>query len=362
MSRTFIKPTRSKVIRYLKSYAPFWQKKKIGFYANFGHGDLGDDACFVAANDLPLSKRCFAFNPRSLSAFLIGGCAVLRWESPYIPRRIFNKKKWDFPVILFSAGINQDYNKEFSAEARDKIKRLCAICDYITVKDRLTQDFIKSLGFSEVSILPALELVLKEKDRNFNFKKRRFTVGIVLTPHSEFDEADFKKLRDIFCKFSDHVTAGDRDIVFLRFERDYSESKKESYLINEIMSRVKKKDRVRVLEEDLEPKEMLYFMKRYCDAMICTRLHSAVFSVKASIPFLCISYNLMHKGFFEMVESPDLEISISDEFSFENLKDKFEYVIKNYDSIRSRLAEKKDYLKGLIHKEISYIKEKFKLN
>lgn len=364
MSSPIIKPTRSKVIRYLKSYAPFWQKK-IGFYANFGHGDIGDDACFIAAkgllgNDiLPLSKRCMAFNPHMLRGLLIGGGAALRWDSPYIPRRIFRKDKWGFPVILFSAGINQDYNKEFTVDASDKIKRLCGICDYLTVKDKLSQTFIKNLGFSKVSILPDLGLALEEKRKSFNFKKERFTVGIVLTPHSEFTPEDFKKLINALREFNDYLTDSNRDAVYLRFEGRDSEDTKESQLIHEITKQAKGRSNIHILEEDADPGEMLYFVRNYCDAMVCTRLHSAVFSVNAGLPFLSVSYNFMHDGFLGMLEAGDLCIPMFDRFSFPALKDKFEYLAENYDSIKSRLAEKKGYLGNMIEKEILYIKKNF---
>lgn len=366
MSKAVIKPTRSKALRYLKSYALFWQKR-VGFYANFGHGDLGDDACFIAARDLldkdilPFSKRSLAFNPHILRGLLIGGGAALRWDSPYIPRRIFGREKWNFPVILFSAGINQDYNKEFSAESLDKIKRLCAICDRLTVKDKLSQDFIEKLGFDRVGILPDLGLALEEKEKKFDFDKKRFTVGAVLTPHSEFTPGDFKKMVDIFCRFNDYLVGSDKDVVYLRFEQKDSENTREAQLIQEITKRTKDKDRVRVLNDVVTPKEMLYFMRNFCDAMVCTRLHSAVFSVNAGLPFLSVSYNFMHKGFLEMLDAEDLDMDMFNEFSFQSLKDKFDYIIKNHTALKSRLTEKRDYLRNLIDKEISYIRKNFKI-
>lgn len=363
MSKQIIKPQKSKFLRYLKSYLPFWQRKKIGFYGNFGHGDLGDDASFIVARKLlnnsilPISKRCYAFNPHILRAFLIGGGGILRWESPYIPRRILTKKKWDFPVVLFSAGINCDYNKKFTEETKDKIKRLCNLCDYVTAKDKISQEFISSLGVSKIGILPDLELVLSEKSRGFNLEKEEFTVGIVLTPHSEFTPRIFEKMIDVFSQFTNYLTDRGNNVLFLPFEKGISENTKEKEFTQEIMRRLRNKNKVKILKEDLEPGEMLFAIKKYCNVMVCTRMHSAVFSTNAAIPFFCISYNLMHRGFLEMLNAQDLELSIFDNFSFESVKDKFEYVLKNYDSIKFKLIEKRDYLRGLIYKEVEFIKK-----
>jgi len=362
MNDRVIKPKKSKFVRYIRSYLPFWQKKKIGFYGYFGHGDLGDDASFCVGKDLldediiPISKRCYAFNPHILKGLLIGAGAVLKRSYPFIPRRLLMKDEWSFPVVLLSAGVGCDYNKEFTQEAKDKIKKLCHMCDYITVRDKISQEFLNNLGFDHVGIFPHLELVLKEKSRRFSFQKQGFTVGIVLTPHSEFDSRIFQKIIDVFSQFTDYLTDSGNNVIYLPFEKKISENTKEGEVIQEIMKRLRNKDRVRVLEGDIEPEEMLFAIRDYCDVMVCMRLHSAVFSTNAGIPFLCVSYNLMHQGFLEMLELLDLELSLYDDFSFNALRDKFQYILKNYSIIRARLVGKRDYLRGIIYKEVSHVR------
>ena len=70
---------------------------------------------------------------------------------------------------------------EFSSEARDKIKRLCSVCNYISVRDKISQEFINNLGFRNTTVMPDLELVLEESSKDFGFQKEGPTVGIVLT-------------------------------------------------------------------------------------------------------------------------------------------------------------------------------------
>ena len=368
MSDRVIRPTKSKFLRYLKSYLPFWKKKRIGFYGYFGHGDLGDDASFSVGRDLlgedviPMSKRCYAFNPHILKGLLIGGGAVLKGEYPFIPRRLLMRDEWSFPVILLSAGVGCDYNKEFTEQAKDKIRKLCHICDYITVRDKLSQEFLNNLGFNRVSILPHLELALEDKFKKFTFNKEGFTVGIALTPHPEFGSHIFEKMIYVFSQLTDYLTDNGNNVIYLPFEKSISENTKETVVIQEIIKRLRKKGqgkgkgKVRVLEGDIEPQEMLFAIRNYCDAMVCMRLHSAVFATNAGIPFFCVSYNLMHKGFLEMLELLDLELSIYSDFSFEALRDKFEYILKDYSLLAARLVEKKNDLRSIIYKEISNIR------
>jgi len=358
-----IKPQNSKALRYIKAFFPFWKKKGIGLYGYFGHGDLGDDASFVVARQLlgkdvfPISKRCNAFVPFNLKALLIGAGTVLKGGYPFIPRRILKKDKWNFPVVLFSAGLGCDYNEEFTAPAKDKIRKLCGICDYITVRDELSRDFLKSLGIDkDIQILPHLELMLKPRPKDPGFNKDRFTIGIVLTPHSQFSPEMFKRIVDNFSRFSDYLTEKGYNVIYFPFEKDFSENVKEREILEEIMKRVKDKNKVRLLKADMEADEALFIMKNYCDFMVCLRLHSAALAVNAGLPFFCVTYNLMHKGFLEMLKMPELGSSIFDDFSLETLKGKFEYVLGNYEDFKSKLIEKRDFLRELIKKEVSKVR------
>ncbi|MDD3296598.1 MAG: polysaccharide pyruvyl transferase family protein [Candidatus Omnitrophica bacterium] len=357
-----IKPEKSKFLRYFKSYASLFSKERTGFYGNFGHGDIGDDAAFFAAaklldtSILALSKRCRAFNPGKLKALLIGGGGLLRWEAPYIPRRILLRDKWRFPVVLFSAGVNCDYGCEFRKDAKEKIKRLCEVCDYITVRDKVSQEFLKSLGVGKISILPDLELSLDGNPKTLEHDKKDSAVGIVLTPHSQFPAAVFDKMIKVFSQFSDYLADRGRNVLYIPFEASGSYDTKESEITKEVINNVKNKSRIGMLKPSSDPRELLFNIRSHCDFMVCTRLHSAVFAVNAGIPFFCVSYNLMHKGFLEMIDSPELELSIFEEFSFDNMVDKYEYVISNYKALEEKIINKKYGLSLLTENEIKKVK------
>jgi hypothetical protein len=367
MQSSKIAPVKSKCLRYLKSYCCFLRNKKVGFYSNFGHGDLGDDASFFVAKDLfksdivPISKRCNAFNPRMLKGLCIGGAAPLRWQSPYIPRGLIKKSKWDFPVVLLSGGINCDYGEDYSKDSLDKIKALCNLCDYISVKDKLTQKFLNDLGFSNVSILPDLEIALEEEPFDISLKKDKPIVGIIVSPHSEFSDDTFSNITQVFVKFTDYLISKGNSVIFLPFDIASAANTKEKEIITSIVEQVKNKDEVSTLENIDNPAKLLFVIGKYCQSLVTMRLHSAIFAANAQVPFISIRYNLMHDGFLDMMDSKDLSLSLFEGFSSQALQNKFEYLSNNHASIKDRMLKKKKYLKDMILKEAATIKNILKL-
>jgi polysaccharide pyruvyl transferase WcaK-like protein len=161
---------------------------------------------------------------------------------------------------------------------------------------------------------------------------------------------------DVFSRFTDYLTDNHNRVIYLPFEKADSENTRESVVITEIIKRLNNKDRAEALRGNLQPQEMLYFIKNYCDMLVCMRLHSAVFSTNAGIPFFCISYNLMHQGFLGMLQAQDLGISIFEDFSLQTLIDKFEYVQGHYSQIKSKLTAKRDNLRNTIYSQAAHVK------
>ncbi|MCP4653631.1 MAG: polysaccharide pyruvyl transferase family protein [Candidatus Omnitrophica bacterium] len=360
-----ITPIDSKWKRYLFSYASIG-RKDIGFYSNFGHGDSGDDAFLYQAQDLldtkilPMSKRCYTFNPHRLKAFLLGGASLFHWQAPYIPRRLLKKKKWPFPVILYSAGINCDYGASFSQESLDKIHSLCSLADYITVRDLLTKEFIANLGFPNAEILPDLELMVRPKKTTPIKTKDHKTVGITLTPHSAFNEETFKKIEDLFVDFTNWLTDNKYTVLFIPFDSLDSESTREKKLLDSILKRIKSPINASSANADLSPEEILNLIQTRCDFMVSMRLHSAVFAVNANVPFFCLSYNMMHKGFLQEISLNELELPLSHVSSTQKLQDKFQFIVKNSLQIKRQMTSQKIRLCNEITKQNEIIKNLLK--
>lgn len=363
MKHETIKPIKSKCLRYLKSF--LYLGKKVGFWSNFGHGDIGDDTFLFEAEKLfrkkllPVSKRCYAYNPSMYKVLLIGGGAPLRWEAPYIPRRLLKAQKINFPVVLFSLGINCDYGHDYTEETKEKIMEMCSKADYITARDNFTKNFLTDLGVKDINILPDLELMLEPAELNLDVKQSRKTVGIVLTPHSAFDNKQFSKIENLFVEYINYLDEIGFDVLIIPFDDYNVEDKKESELIKSIVDKVDNKEAVQVLANNLSHEQLLACIKEKCHVMTCMRMHSAVFSLNAAVPFYCISYNYMHKALMEEINLAELELPLDDIVSVDTMKNKFNYLLDNYESVQKTLEMEKSRLRGLIIDQCKYISENY---
>ena len=350
--------------RYIKSYLTI--SKKIGFYGAFGYGNIGDDASYFALKDFmkmdirPLSKKLYAFNPLVLKAMLVGGGGIFHWNAPYFPRRILMKDKWDFPIIILSAGINCDYLCKYTSEAIKKIRRLCNISTLITVRDSLTRDFLLNLGVKKkIRILPDLALILREKKVNLPFKKDSFTVGISLAAHTEFTKRKNKELVFLITKIVNYLISKGHQILFLPFQICEYDKIDERKIFWQLIQNVEDKEKLYILDRYYSPPEMLYIIKNYCDFILGMRLHSNIFAANSDTPFISLSYNIKHKAFLKMMDLSMLDIPITSPSLLKEFRAKFEEIIKNYDSIKSKITVQKEFLQEVIKKEIQYIFNNF---
>ncbi len=81
-------------------------------------------------------------------------------------------------------------------------------------------------------------------------------------------------------------------------------------------------------------------------AVIGLRYHSNIFSAKMKTPFISVSYEQKMKGFMEQSNLSDLCIDVNN-LSPNNLIKGFDYLEKNYDSIKERISAASDRAKNI---------------
>ena len=84
-----------------------------------------------------------------------------------------------------------------------------------------------------------------------------------------------------------------------------------------------------------------------------------IFAVNAGLPFTCISYNVMHDGFLDMMKMQEHNISLFKDFTTDKLIERFEFVTKNIETIRTHISVQRDHLRREIEGEMSHLKQKF---
>jgi polysaccharide pyruvyl transferase WcaK-like protein len=219
-----------------------------------------------------------------------------------------------------------------------------------------TKRFLDDLGCSNVRVLPDIDLMLNEEPCDSTIDNSKPCVGIVLTPHSMFSDETFRKIETEFLKFVNYVTREGKQVIFFTFDNPDAGDAKELELIHAIKSRATTPDMIFTFDKAQSPHQILYGMKKYCGTMVCMRMHSAVFAANAGIPFICVSYNLMHKGLVEMLNMHEYEIELDEFFSFERIKDRYLKLVNNYDELKSNLVLRRNELIQNIHNEVKIIK------
>lgn len=91
-------------------------------------------------------------------------------------------------------------------------------------------------------------------------------------------------------------------------------------------------------------------------AVIGMRYHSNIFSAKMGTPFISISYEQKMQGFMEKMELIRYCIKL-DELSADNLKEKFELLVSNYNQYKAYLNEKHVEMKKDAYQTTEIVKE-----
>ena len=84
-------------------------------------------------------------------------------------------------------------------------------------------------------------------------------------------------------------------------------------------------------------------------AVIGMRYHSNIFSAKMGTPFISISYEQKMKGFMEKMDLVEYCIDLQN-LSKDVLKNRFEYLVKQYDEYKKFLCNKHTFMKTEAHK------------
>lgn len=94
-------------------------------------------------------------------------------------------------------------------------------------------------------------------------------------------------------------------------------------------------------------------------AVIGMRYHSNIFSAKMGTPFISVSYEQKMQGFMEKMDLLDYCIRI-DDLSVNNLKEKFDILVNNYDEYKKYLKDKHDDMKREAYKTTEILQRTIK--
>ena len=116
-----------------------------------------------------------------------------------------------------------------------------------------------------------------------------------------------------------------------------------------------KEEHVMILDENYDTYFQQYVVSA-CYAVIGMRYHSNIFAAKAAVPFIAIAYEEKMLGFMEASGLQEWCVSLED-FSSQNVLERFRQLVRNYGSYRGILEEKRVGWKKRAEKNIELLEE-----
>lgn len=288
---------------------------------------------------------------RELDLLIIGGGGILM-DFYNREAQLFGSyglmAKWNkVPYIIYACGagpINSSVGKWF-------IRKLVNGAESASVRDPKSKKLLQSIGVTaDLDIIgdPSFALEAAER-RPYGGRVRR--VGVTVVPYyslAYWPEANDVKYESYVKGMADNLDRllEGRDIRLTFFSTKYPHDVDVSV---EIWNRMKQKDKVDVIEDNLMPADILRISGQQ-DLVIGTRLHSVYLSLNAGTPVVGIAYHHKVKDFMDMVNLSDRchkidELAKDDGIllrEFESLDGEWDQVVEDTRELRKNLKASAD--------------------
>jgi polysaccharide pyruvyl transferase WcaK-like protein len=290
----------------------------------FSTHNLGDNAALWAlkgffVQDLAvITPQTYRSIPHNLKLLICGASGYINpTPAAHTLKFLLRIPYRRFPCVMVSAGLNRDYGDDDFCLDTGILREFLSQFEFLSVRDRLSQRFLQTLGFRDVVIIPDLVLTLPRSAKTGSggaLKKEK--VGLVLASNNIAFQKNRETVLPFLVQMCDHVIGCGREILCIPFQDDRSSPARKQHseiaLALEIKQRLAYPEKFIALECMLGPVETLRLMESELRYMISMRLHGNVFAARAGIPFISLSYNEKHAGFLEMMGMDDSQIFVQE--------------------------------------------------
>ena len=231
-------------------------------------------------------------------------------------------KRYKKKVFVYSNGvgpINKKFNRNFTRRVLNKV-------DYITLRDKDSYDFIKSIGVNNpnVKVLSDPVFNLKEASDESVRKKPDINEDTVLVSIRSW--MDDEKLISELSKFLNYLLDDGKNIVFMPMQ-----TPRDTTISEKIAANIKSS---KIIDEKY-PVEILMSLMKNADFIVAMRLHAMIYAIHQNLPFIGLSYDPKTETLLK-----DFDESINtdvDEINYDDLLKAYKYIKDNRDSFISNL-------------------------
>jgi polysaccharide pyruvyl transferase WcaK-like protein len=206
---------------------------------------------------------------------------IFKGPIPLIWWYIHIAKLYDKKVFLYGISAEKLQTEYAKLLTKEIIKK----SDVITLRDKYTKNYLKSLGINKkMVVLPDPTLGIKVKNKKSLGQNNKITVALGLRDLSFLEKKGNKVLNVVI----DFINNNPKYHFIFVPQSTYKEDS-DIILAKKISKKLNKDIEYNIIKKRLHPYELIQVYAQ-CDVTLAIRLHSAVFSYIAHTPALAISY------------------------------------------------------------------------
>lgn len=250
----------------------------------------------------------------------------------YLVALILRKK-----IMIFAQSVGP-FNSIIS---RFIMKKVLNKVDIITIREPNSFEYLSSFNLDKPYHITADIAFLL--DVNELKPKKNGSVAICVKAHP--DKHKLKKYQKNIIKISQYIIKHGSKIKIV------SQTPADDELCQYIVDKIGGKSEAILFGSDPRDIKGIYGM---ADFVIANRMHTIVFATETSTPFIAISYEPKFDGLMSQLEYPD-ELLLGDTFSFDELQESVEYIMKHLEKLRYKLNDKMPEIKKHAHMNVSHL-------
>ena len=232
-------------------------------------------------------------------------------------------KRYNKKVFVYSNGvgpINKRFNRNFTRRVLNKV-------DYITLRDKDSYDFIKSIGVNNPNIKVLSDPVFNLKEASDESVREKFDIneGTVLVSIRSW--MDDEKLIAELSKFLSYLIDEGKNIVFMPMQ-----TPRDTDISERIAANLKS---TKIIDEKY-PVEILMGLMKNADFIVAMRLHAMIYAIHQNLPFIGLSYDPKTETLLkDFDESINIDV---DAINYDDLIKAYKYIKDNREAFISNLS------------------------
>lgn len=232
-------------------------------------------------------------------------------------------KRYKKKVFVYSNGvgpINKIFNRNITRRVLNKV-------DYITLRDKDSYDFIKSIGVNNPNIKVLSDPVFNLKEASDESVRKKFDINedtVLVSIRSWIDD---EKLISELSKFLNYLIDEDKNIVFMPMQ-----TPRDTTISEKIAANLKSS---KIINEKY-PVEILMSLMKNANFIVAMRLHAMIYAIHQNVPFIGLSYDPKTETLLkDFDESINIDV---DAINYDDLLKAYKYIKDNREAFISNLS------------------------